>query len=173
MHKRWITVANLPPPGVETSAQQGRVLQVRHSERERVGGIDRGHGRQPQYDPNHLGYLRFFRSPMARDSPLDKGRRIFVYGEARTGTHEQRDPASVPQLGRSLCVSRVEQCLDAGYDRRMSPYDLLERALDGHQSSSDGRTLVGVDDSVGVMNEARSSPLDYAPSKMSRPRVDT
>ena len=148
------------------------VLQVRKRQRERVRGVRRGNAREAQDDTNHLSDLGLFRAATAGDDSLDQRGRVFDNGQTGARTHQQSDPARMTEFGSRLRIPRIEQRLDTGHMGRVGPHDLFERSLDGHQAHLDGRPHIRVDDAVVPMEEARSGPLDDAPSEVPRPWVD-
>jgi hypothetical protein len=161
--------------GAPVSEHRGRdrgLLQKRQRKRERIRRVDRRNAGEPQHDANHLSDLCLFRAAAAGNHALDQGRRVFMHCEAGPRANEQGDAASVAEFRGRLRIPGIKERFDAGHEGGVCPDDLIERALDGHEAHPDGCPFVRVDDPVVSMDEASATPLDDAPSKMSRPWVD-
>ena len=109
-------------------------LQVRHRDRQRVGGVGRGRDREAEDHANHLRNLLLFGPPVAGHRSLHQRGRVLVRVESGPSAHQKRHPARVSQLGGRRRVFRVKQRLDARDVRPVRLHHRHELALDDDEA---------------------------------------
>lgn len=147
-------------------------MEVRHGDRQRVGGVRLRALSQAEDDADHARDLRFLGASRAGDGLFHPRRRIFVGREAESRADEEPDAARVTELRRGLRVLREEERFDARLLWTMVLDDLDERALDRDQTIAERAIFARGDDAVRDVHEPRAFLANDAPPEEPRSGVE-
>ena len=106
------------------------------------------------------------------DRLLDRIRRIFPDDKPCLGGHQHGNAPRLPQLQRPGPVLVDECLLDRGSIRTIARNHIAQLIIEGQQPLSESLALRDTD-TVCDMAQTRANRIDYAPARVSQPRIDT
>ena len=165
-------MASTARTGFHSRGGQSRACcRVGDGEGERVGGVGRGRGGEPEHDADHLGDLGLVGAAAARHRPLHARRRVLERPRAprartRAAPRRARDRAWPPPARPS------RRRAPRRWHRRARARARPRRARARWSTRRIAMALVSsvCDDRRGRRAQARAAPLDDAPAEVARAR---